>query len=36
MAGRSRFRLDLNCEMQLEDRISESSEFPKDRESESE
>ena len=25
LAGRSRFRLDLKCEVQLEDRISESS-----------
>ena len=32
MAGRSCFRLDLKCEVQLEDRISESSEFHRDRE----
>ena len=32
MAGQSRFRLDLKCEVQLEDRISESSKFHRDRE----
>ena len=30
--GRSRFRLNLKCEVQLEDRISESSEFHRDTE----